>query len=87
MLATARARSPTHGAPKAALRKAGDPEEPLRPAPAHSYSRWTPGLRPETGPNVTDRPVIQTPVVLLGIRVVALVSLTGLIGAREGQPA
>ena len=70
-----------------ARREQSRPEEPLRPAPRHSYSRWTPDLRPETGPNDTNRPVIQTPVVLLGIRVVALVSLTGLIDVREGQPA
>jgi hypothetical protein len=31
--------------------------------------------------------VINTSVALLGLIVVALVSLTGLIGVREGQPA
>jgi hypothetical protein len=37
---------------------------------------------------VSDRPsVIQSAVVLLGLIVVTLVSLTGLIGVREGQPA
>ena len=46
--------------------------------------------RPDHDPTaglIRQQSVIQTRVVLLGIIVVALVSLTGLIGVREGQPA
>jgi hypothetical protein len=71
-------------------------ERAARRAPSHESANTcqATGARPivegPSGPNPensANRSVIQTSIALLGLNVVALVSLTGLIGAREGQPA
>ena len=80
MLADARQRSPTRSETNPS------PRTHLPSHPGQPYSRWTvrTAIHTRTHPPAI---VIQTSVALLGLIVVALVSLTGLIGVREGQPA